>query len=110
MEVSTDHTVEELHAFVKQSGGLVVIDCYAAWCAPCKRLAMLLPKIAKDHKKVQFIKVNADQNNNIAQYFKVRSFPNVIFLKEDSNGGVVELNRVVGLNLEKIKNLIKEYE
>ena len=110
MEVSTDHTVEELHSFVKESGGLVVIDCYAPWCAPCKRLAMLLPKMAKDHKKVQFIKVNADQNNNIAQFFKVRSFPNVIFLKEDGNGGVCEVARVVGLNLEKIKSLLKEHE
>ena len=54
----------------------VVVDFYADWCMPCRRLAPILRDIAQDyHGEVDFYRINVDDNPDIAAAFEVRSIP-----------------------------------
>ena len=54
----------------------VVVDFYADWCQPCRRLAPILRDIAQHyHGEVDFYRINIDQNPDIAAAFEVRSIP-----------------------------------
>lgn len=58
-----------------------VIDLYADWCGPCRRVAPILQELAKQYAgKVDFYKVNVDKEKELAAYFQVNSIPLVIFI------------------------------
>ncbi len=54
----------------------VVVDFYADWCMPCRRLAPILRDVARYyHGEVDFYRINVDDNPDIASAFEVRSIP-----------------------------------
>jgi thioredoxin len=54
----------------------VVVDFYADWCQPCRRLAPILRQIAQHYEgKVDFYSINVDHNSDIASAFEIRSIP-----------------------------------
>ena len=64
------------HDWVMKSEHPVVIDFYADWCAPCRRLAPILRDIAHHYQgTVDFYRVNVDDNPDIASAFEIRSIP-----------------------------------
>ena len=67
----------------ESSKRLVVVDFWADWCAPCKALMPILEKLVNEYDG-QFLlaKVNADEQQQIAQQFGIRSLPTVIFMKD----------------------------
>jgi len=80
-------------AFRLQTGKVVVIDFYADWCGPCRKLSPILEKIASDHGgKILVGKVNVDQYREIASREGVKSIPDVRILRDGA-----EVDRFVGL-------------
>lgn len=70
-----------LSAFKSVSKKPVVIDLYATWCGPCKRLSPILDELATEYKgAVDFYKIDIDKNPQIASAFGVQSIPMVIFI------------------------------
>lgn len=58
----------------------VVIDFYADWCRPCKTIAPILEELAQEYSgKVNFYRVNIDNEAELAQAFNITSIPVVIF-------------------------------
>ncbi len=58
-----------------------VIDFYASWCGPCKRLAPIMEELAKQYKgKVVFYKVDTDKEPMLSQAFGIRSIPQILFV------------------------------
>lgn len=58
-----------------------IIDMYANWCGPCKRLAPILEEIQKEYgNKLQIYKVDTDKEVPLAQLFNVSSIPLMIFI------------------------------
>lgn len=54
----------------------VVVDFYADWCQPCKRLEPILRQIAQHYNgAVDFYRINVDKNSDIADVFQIRSIP-----------------------------------
>ena len=54
----------------------VVVDFYADWCMPCRRLAPILREIAQDYNgEVDFYRINVDENPDIAAAFAIRNIP-----------------------------------
>ena len=79
------------------SKGLVLIDFYADWCGPCKMMAPVLEKVAKAYEgKLEVVKVNVDDEMELARDFNVVSIPNMFLLKD---GEVV--NSILGYHPEK---------
>lgn len=59
-----------------------VIDFYATWCGPCKRVAPIIDKLAKEYNgKVDFYKVDTDQNQKLSMILQIRNIPTVFFMK-----------------------------
>ncbi|MDR1914334.1 MAG: thioredoxin [Clostridiales bacterium] len=71
----------------------VIVDFYADWCAPCKRLAPIIEEVANENTgKVNVYKVNTDDEPELATQYDVMGIPNVVCFK----GGEV-YKRLVGL-------------
>lgn len=59
----------------------LIIDLYASWCGPCKRLAPILADIQKDFgNKIQIYKVDTDKEKDLARLFNVSSIPLMVFI------------------------------
>ncbi len=63
-----------------------VIDFWAPWCGTCRRLAPVMDSLAVRYKgKVDFYKINIDNNEAIARQLRVSSIPLVLFVPVDGN-------------------------
>jgi thioredoxin len=73
---------------------LLVIDLYADWCGPCRMLAPTLEELSATYKgRVDFYKVNTDNNPEIARVFNVNGIPHIAFMRKKNH-----INSLVGLN------------
>lgn len=64
------------HEWKMRSPRPVVVDFYADWCQPCKRLEPMLRQIAQYYNgEVDFYRINVDNNSDIADVFRIRSIP-----------------------------------
>lgn len=73
--------------------GTVVVDFYADWCGPCQMLAPVIEELASERSNAKFIKVNVDEQQELAKQYGVMSIPTVIVFKNgkisNSNVGFV---------------------
>lgn len=61
-----------------------VIDFYADWCQPCKRIAPIMEKLAKDYEgRIHVYKIDVDDEQKLAAVFRVQSIPAVLFTPLD---------------------------
>ena len=58
--------------------GVHLVDFYADWCGPCKMLSQVLEQL----EEVNIIKINVDQNEELAKKYKVMSIPNMFIIKD----------------------------
>jgi thioredoxin 1 len=83
-------------AFVAQQNKLVIVDFYADWCGPCRKLGPILEQAARAHPGVVFVgRVNVDQATKLAADHQVRSIPDVRIFKDGQ-----EVDRFVGCPAE----------
>lgn len=75
--------------------GIVLIDCYADWCGPCKVQKPILEKFEATHPEVQVWTLNIEEVSDLASSFAVKAIPTLIWIK---NGEVVSTE--VGLKKE----------
>jgi thioredoxin 1 len=82
---------------VIKSSRLVVIDCWAQWCAPCRMMAPIIDELAKEYAgKILFGKLNVDENRKIPAKYQIMSIPTFLIFREGTLVG-----RIVGAMSKK---------
>ncbi|GBE06754.1 thioredoxin-1 [bacterium BMS3Abin10] len=89
----TNVTQDSWDAEVLQSPDLILVDFWAAWCGPCKMVAPMVEELAREYEgKARFVKLNTDENPDLASRYKIRGIPTLMFFKK---GEIVE--QIVGV-------------
>jgi len=84
----TDATFKE----IIQKHPLVVVDCWAPWCGPCRMVAPVIKQLARDYAgKILFGKLNVDENPEVSAQYQIMSIPTLLVFK---NGKLVD--KIVG--------------
>ena len=76
--IKTDTFDEE----VLQSDKAVLVDFWAEWCGPCHAIAPVLDQIAEERSDLRVVKLNIDEEPEIAQRYGVMSIPTLILFKD----------------------------
>ena len=71
-------TLEELNHII-DNNDKVIVDFYADWCGPCKKISPEIEKLEKQVPEVVFVKVNVEENEESAERFLVTSLPTFFF-------------------------------
>lgn len=70
---------------------LIIVDCWAAWCGPCKMIAPIIEELAKEYAgKVVFGKLNVDENPKIASEFGIMAIPTLFIFKNGEPVDVIQ--------------------
>lgn len=89
----------------KQSavGRPTVIDFYATWCPPCKKIAPLFEMLKCEYSdKIEFKSVDVDENIELTSKYKIEAMPTFVLL--DSHGN--EIQRIVGADAEALSKAV----
>ncbi|MGB3403689.1 MAG: thioredoxin [Microcoleaceae cyanobacterium] len=85
---------------------VLVLDCTATWCGPCKMVAPLMDQLSEEYTgKVKVLKLDLDDNKPIAKRFGIRSIPAVMFFK----GGELQETLVGVKPYEEFSQTVDKY-
>jgi thioredoxin 1 len=103
IQTLTDANFEQT---VNQSATPILVDFWADWCGPCRRLAPTVDELATDYRgRVVVAKMNVDENPATPMRFSIRGIPTLLLFK---GGQIVE--QIVGLaDKDSLKRLIDKH-
>lgn len=113
-------TMNELEN-VLENNDIVLIDFWAEWCAPCRMFAPTFEKLSDKYPDMAFMKVNTEEDQELAAAFGIQSIPTLAIFREKillfkQPGALPEptledlISQVQKLDMEKIKAEIKQNE
>lgn len=100
--VSTDTFEQE----VLQSSTPVVVDFFATWCPPCQRLAPAFEALSSAVAGVKFVKINIDDNHELAVKYGISSIPTLVLFK---NGQMVQKDFPRSFDLAELAKQIESW-
>ncbi len=83
VEITTENFEEE----VLKSDKPVLIDFWAVWCGPCTMLSPVVEEIAAEHPEIKVGKINTDEQQALAQQYRINAIPALYFFKNGEVAG-----------------------
>jgi len=98
------HEVEDKCSFdeILANDSLVILDCYATWCGPCKVISPMVDQFSETYTSANFYKLDVDKASELAQELGVRAMPTFMLFK-----GGEKVKEVVGANPTALKVAIE---
>ena len=87
-----------------ENNPIVVVDCWAAWCFPCRVLSPIIEELANENKDIIFAKLNVDENRETPIKYGIMSIPTLLYFKD---GKLVD-KTIGALPKEAIRNRLEK--
>jgi thioredoxin 1 len=87
--------------FILPTEGYVLICAGATWCSPCKAIAPFFNSLKDKYPSIKFLKIDIDENQEMARKYKIESIPCFILFKDG-----LEEDRMVGANKVKLEEMV----
>ncbi len=106
MSSAKEVTIDNFKTEVEESNIPVLVDFWAEWCGPCQQLAPRIDEISGEYEgKVKVVKVDVDENQELAGQFGIRSIPTLLIFKDGSR-----VDQLVGsVPSDRIREHLDEY-
>lgn len=101
-------TLLSLQQLIESENRLIVVDCYAEWCGPCKKIGPAISELENKYKNsnnsIIVLKVDVDECDDISNAFQIKNLPTILYFK---HGQLIDKN--IGANMEEIEKKIVRY-
>jgi thioredoxin 1 len=102
----TDLSTATFDETVGGASSPVVVDFWAEWCGPCKKIAPILREIADERNELSITKLNVDDNPDVAMKFNVMSIPTLLVFDKGEVVGRITGAKSKGALLEEIDEFL----
>jgi thioredoxin 1 len=119
--MSTVEITKDNFENILEQNDIVVLDCWASWCGPCRTFSPIYEQASERHKQVVWGKLDTENQGELATAFGIRSIPNVMVFRQGillfSQAGVLPggaldeiVTKVQALDMDEIRKNIEEHE
>ena len=83
---------------------IVFVDFWAAWCAPCKQFSKVYELVSEQFPSIIFIKINIEEEQDLAEFFEIRSIPHLMVFKD----GIIIYSDAGNISESTLKELAQQ--
>jgi thioredoxin 1 len=94
----------EFKRAVLESDVPVLVDFYADWCGPCRKMSSVIDEFAEGNPNIKIMRINVDKNQELARHYEIRSIPTLMVFKN----GKMTARSSGGMSKSSLKSFLEQ--